>query len=68
MEEKEYIQLNDLLTKYRVTILKELGGNNVSSTRGNDMVRQLRCIDKLRNGMILIFNKEDENIESISDT
>lgn len=60
MGENEYIQLQDLLTKYRVNCIKEFGEFNNDSGYRQKMLRQIRCIDTIRRDMFLICDKEGE--------
>lgn len=54
MEEEEYIQLQHLLTKYRVFCLKMYGNMNVMSNIRESYRGQIRSIDNLRAKMSLI--------------
>lgn len=63
MNEKDYIALNDLLTRYRVEVLRMLGRMHDTSTPASKtLVRQLRNIDFLRNNMILSIDYSEEGI------
>lgn len=54
MEEEEYIQLQHLLTKYRVFCLKMYGNMNVMSNIRESYRGQIRSIDNLRAKMPVI--------------
>lgn len=54
MEEEEYIQLQYLLTKYRVFCLKMYGNMNVMSNIRESYRGQIRSIDNLRAKMPVI--------------
>lgn len=58
MGEDEYIQLNNLLTKYRVKCLKEYSMDNIDTKYRQKMISQIRSIDNLRKNMILIIDEE----------
>lgn len=58
MGEREYIQLNDLLTKYRIKCLKEYAIDNKNTKYRQKMLSQIRSIDNLRKNMILIIDEE----------
>lgn len=58
MGEAEYIQLNNLLTKYRVKCLKEYSMDNRNTKYRQKMLSQVRSIDNLRKNMILIIDEE----------
>lgn len=53
MDEKEYIELNHLLTKYRVVLFKEFLNDNIIDSTRNSITKQIRSVDCLRNNMIL---------------
>ena len=73
MNEKDYIVLNDLLTRYRVEVLRRLGRmKDTTSVGSRSLVRQLRSIDYLRNNMFLIDeiiggNEDAEQTEEIQE-
>ena len=54
MEEEEYIQLQHLLTKYRVFCLKMYGNMNVMSNIRESYRGQIRSIDNLRAKMPVV--------------
>lgn len=54
MNEEDYIKLNDLLTKYRVVLLKEFLENNIDSR--DKISKQIRSVDNLRANMFLDLN------------
>lgn len=58
MEEEEYIQLQHLLTKYRVFCLKMYGNMNVMSNIRESYRGQIRSIDNLRAKMPVIQKGE----------
>lgn len=69
MNEKDYIVLNDLLTKYRVEVLRRLGRMQDTTSEGSrSLVRQLRSIDYIRNNMILIIEDNVGGIENVEDS
>ena len=53
MDEKEYIELNNLLTKYRVVLFKEFLSSSILDSKRDSISRQIRSVDCLRNNMIL---------------
>ena len=69
MNEKDYIVLNDLLTRYRVEVLRRLGRMQDTTSEGSrSLVRQLRSIDYLRNNMILSIDNVTGGIENAEPT
>ena len=54
MEEEEYIQLQHLLVKYRVSCFKMYGNMNLLSRDRESYRGQIKSIDNLRNKMTLI--------------
>lgn len=60
MEEEEYIQLQNLLTKYRVACLKMYGNPHVSTKIRESYRGQISSIDNLRKKMMLVIKGEDE--------
>lgn len=65
MGENEYIQLNNLLTQYRVKCLKEYSMNNRDTKYRQKILSQVRSIDNLRKNMILIV--DEEVVECLND-
>lgn len=63
MEEKEYIELNFLLTKYRIYCLKKYANIELDSKTRRKAIIQVNHIDAIRKGMDLIIeeglNKND---------
>lgn len=55
MDEDEYIELNHLLTKYRVVLLKEFLKDDIESR--DSITRQIRSVDNLRANMIINLNE-----------
>ncbi len=53
MDEKEYIELNHLLTKYRVVLFKEFLSSSILDSKRDSISRQIRSVDCLRSNMIL---------------
>lgn len=53
MDEKEYIELNNLLTKYRVVLFKEFLSSSILDSKRDSISRQIRSVDCLRSNMIL---------------
>ena len=48
MEEKDYIELQTLLSKLRVECLKELGNKEASTTDRQKSIKLIRNIDRIR--------------------
>lgn len=53
MEEEDYIQLQTLLTKFRVAAMKEMGDMNTPMQIREKDLKIIRNIDYLRNNTIL---------------
>ncbi|MBQ8299494.1 MAG: hypothetical protein IJX99_06500 [Clostridia bacterium] len=65
MEEKEYIELQNLLIKYRVNCMKNFGNMSISREAREKAVKQVRHIDAIRKDMTLIIDiKECEECET----
>lgn len=63
MNEKDYIDFNNLLTKYRVKVLRMLGQTkDASSSASKTLIKQLRSIDYLRNNMVLCIDTNGEGV------
>jgi len=61
MDEEQYVLLNDLLTKYRVTCFKEYSKDCKDTKYRQKMISQIRSIDHLRKNMILFLNSGSDN-------
>ncbi len=65
MDEKDYIELQTLLVKLRVAVLKEISNPNlVSQCRDRDM-KIIRYVDWLRNNTILQIYGGDNNEQEV---
>lgn len=53
MEEQDYIELQTLLAKLRVSCLKEIGNPEIESSERERNFKMIRYIDHVRNGMPL---------------
>lgn len=60
MEEEEYIQLQHLLTKYRVYCLKMYGNMSVNTRIRESYRGQISSIDNLRKKMMVVIKPEAE--------
>lgn len=58
MEENEYIELQNLLTKLRVEALKELSDRNIVTKCRDRDVKMIRYVDWLRANMFLKIKEE----------
>lgn len=58
MEEEEYIQLQHLLTKYRVYCMRMYGDVNLRGNMRESFRGQIGSIDNLRKKMDVILSKE----------
>lgn len=64
MNEEEYVEFNNLLTKYRVIVLKEIAKmQDASANNSRNLVKQLRSTDYLRNNMIHRFKNDTDEIK-----
>ncbi len=61
MNEEEYIQLNHLLTKYRVVLLKAFLADDPERT---SITKQIRSVDNLRANMILNLEVDNEPVRN----
>lgn len=60
MEEQEYIELQNLLTKLRVFLLKQISDPHLVLKSRDMNIKMIRSIDNLRkNTPVLIENKEE---------
>jgi len=65
MEEKDYIELQNLLVKLRIAALKEISNQNlIPKIRDRDM-KIIRYVDWLRNNTILTIYGGDENEQKV---
>lgn len=61
MEEKDYIELQNLLVKLRIAALKEISNPNlIPKSRDRDM-KIIRYVDWLRNNTIISISGGDES-------
>ena len=61
MEEKDYIELQNLLVKLRIAALKEISNQNlIPKIRDRDM-KIIRYVDWLRNNTIISIGGGDES-------
>ena len=60
MEEREYVELQNLLTKLRVVALKELSFNGIDSKYRNQLIKTVRKVDWLRNNVLIKIENESE--------
>lgn len=58
MNEEDYLELQNLLTKYRIHCLKKIGNVETESDKRSDYYLQVRYIDKFRNKIDLILEEE----------
>ena len=62
MEEQDYIDLQNLLTKLRVCLLKEISNCNLRQKYRDQDIKMIRSIDNLRkNAPIRVEREEIEN-------
>lgn len=60
MEEDEYIQLQTLLSKLRVYLLKEISHSNLVQKYRDMDIKMIRSIDDLRKNAPVILKGEEE--------
>lgn len=58
MDEKEYIELQNLLTKLRVKNLKMIGLPKTDQSGRNKYYKIIRCIDFIRNNALVEIEGE----------
>lgn len=58
MEEEEYIQLQTLLSKLRVNLLREISHPNLVQKYRDQDIKMLRCVDNLRKNIRVIIKGE----------
>jgi hypothetical protein len=59
MEEQDYIDLQNLLTKLRVHLLKEISNPNLIQKYRDVDIRMIRSIDNLRKNTPIIVKMEE---------
>lgn len=59
MEEQDYIDLQNLLTKLRVHLLKEISNPNLIQKYRDIDIRMIRSIDNLRKNTPVIVKMEE---------
>lgn len=57
MEEQDYIELQTLLAKLRVSCLKEIGNPDIESSERERNFKMIRYIDHIRNYMPFRMNE-----------
>lgn len=63
MKEKEYIELQNLLSILRVETLKNLGDNNLTMTERDRNIKVLRATDILRYKVTVEIEEQNQNKE-----
>ena len=63
MKEKEYIELQNLLSILRVETLKRLGDNNLTMTERDRNIKVLRATDILRYKVTVEIEEQNQNKE-----
>lgn len=59
MNEQEYIELQDLLTKLRVFLLKEISSPDLRTNRRDMDIKMIRSIDNLRKNAPCVISCEE---------
>ena len=60
MSEDEYIQLQNLLIKYRIYCMKMFGNINLSGNIREKFRKEINCIDRIRRNLPLEIDERSE--------
>ena len=68
MEEREYVELQCLLVKYRVNCLKDYSNMSMPTSLREKARKQVGYIDEIRNGMSFIIKERREEIACLKES